>query len=357
MSKREAEQFEEALQRADRGELVGGQMAGLVEVARTAAALAGPHPPPPHNLAPGRQRFLAEAARLRARETGWRFGITRGTAMIRLAGALLAVILLVGALAGTGLVAAGSLPGAPLYSVKLAAERARIGLTTNPEAKASLNLEVAEARLAEVTALMEQGQAVDDPTVTRATEQLEAALDSAYALKAPLAPHWLGELAITLQQRQRTMEAAAGDRPAPPVQELLREMERVRQEAHAGTGEPEGEQNHLRHGTPPPEPTGVPQPTQRITPGHTGKPGEQRQHGPSAEPDPGATPTCTPTTPPPGTPSGPRPKPTQTPGPSCTPGPDPSQAPGGGPGHDSPPPQGGDPPPGGGKNEDGDKMP
>ena len=47
MKRRKPEQFEEALQRAARGEGVEGELASLVEVAHQATALAEAPPPPP----------------------------------------------------------------------------------------------------------------------------------------------------------------------------------------------------------------------------------------------------------------------------------------------------------------------
>ena len=65
MSRKEAEEFEERLQRVARGETVEEKWAPLLETAQQATLLADPPPPPPHQLRPGRQRLLAEAARLR----------------------------------------------------------------------------------------------------------------------------------------------------------------------------------------------------------------------------------------------------------------------------------------------------
>ncbi len=66
MDKREAEQFENALRRAALGEPTEGWLTPLVHTARQVMILSETPPPPPHGLMPGRQRFLAEAARLRA---------------------------------------------------------------------------------------------------------------------------------------------------------------------------------------------------------------------------------------------------------------------------------------------------
>jgi hypothetical protein len=70
MDKQETEQFEEALLRAALGEPAEGRLAPLVRTARQVMLLSETPPPPPHGLMPGRQRFLAEAAQLRAGSRG-----------------------------------------------------------------------------------------------------------------------------------------------------------------------------------------------------------------------------------------------------------------------------------------------
>ena len=155
------------------------------------------------------------------------------TGMMKLGTALLALVLVVGLTFGASQAAADSLPGEPLYGLKLAAEEARLALTTDPEAQAALNLALAEERLDEIAALLEQGQAVDEVTAERVERQLHAALEAAPAQA-------LEGLAVAIQQRQRTMEQLAGETPDEPLRQIIREMERVRQEAHAGQGEPAG---------------------------------------------------------------------------------------------------------------------
>src|SRR5690606_12935116 len=72
MSSKRANQLEQALERAARGETVEGPLNPLIQTAQRLSALAEPPPPAPHNLAPGRQRFLGQAAALRDRKTSRR---------------------------------------------------------------------------------------------------------------------------------------------------------------------------------------------------------------------------------------------------------------------------------------------
>ena len=170
MSRREAEQFETALQRATRGEAAEKKWAPLIETAQLATMLAGPPPPPPHQLLPGRQRLLAEAARLRTGKAKPRVLWLPMQRTMRLAGALMAAVLVFGLVFGIGQAAADSLPGEPLYGLKLATEEARLALTKGPQARAELNLALAENRIAEVMALLMQGEPVDE-SVTQRLEQ------------------------------------------------------------------------------------------------------------------------------------------------------------------------------------------
>jgi hypothetical protein len=301
MSRRDAERFERALQQPAKAE-----MTDLVETARRLEALAEPPPSPPHRLAPGRQRLLAEAARHRSAQTKRRKERRKMTGVMRLGTALLALVLVVGLTFGASQAAADSLPGEPPYGLKLAVEEARLSLTSDPDALAALNLALAEERLDEVTALLEQGQAVDEVVATRVEQQLRA------ALAAP--GQALEGLAVAIQQRQRTMEQLAGETPGEPLRQLIREMERVRQEAHAGQGEPQGGQQRQRQGTPA-DPAALPDPS------HTPGPA-----GPKATDQPGPGPVGPQPTDQPGT--GPGPDPSHTPEPV---GPQPTDQPGPGP--------------------------
>jgi hypothetical protein len=106
MDRREAEQFEKALHGAALAEPVEGRLAPLVHTARQVMTLSGTPPPPPHDLMPGRQRFLAEAARLRAESRGnplW-LPLRRQTlaGVMRLATALAVIAILFGVVLGAG---------------------------------------------------------------------------------------------------------------------------------------------------------------------------------------------------------------------------------------------------------------
>jgi hypothetical protein len=329
MNRQEAERFEEALQGGTEGEPLEGRLASLVETARQAQGLAGPVPPPPHRLAPGRQRLLAEAARLRAETKERRKEQRWMTGVMKLGTALIALILVSGLVFGAGQVMAGSLPGEPLYNLKLTAEEIRLALTTAPEARADLTLTLAEERIDEVTTLLEQNRPVDDATAARVQQQLEVALETAVQQQNAAAAGTLQQLALAIQQRQRTMEKLMAESPQPPMRQLLRVMEQVREEAHAGAGDPAGLRQRLRYGMPA-VPTVIPSPSHtpvRGEPQQTGQPGPQGPQ-PTVEPGSGPGPGPQPTMEPGGGP-GPGPQPTMEPGRGPGPGPQPTMEPGG----------------------------
>lgn len=109
-------------------------------------------------VSPRRQRVTASrpaSARPKARPDTWR-GLLAG-ARGRLAIASLALLTLVGSLAGMSvLLARDALPGDALYGVKRTAEAASLGLTFGDEPKALKHLEFAAARVTEIEALARQ---------------------------------------------------------------------------------------------------------------------------------------------------------------------------------------------------------
>jgi hypothetical protein len=353
MSRREAERFEEALQRAAQGQEVEGRLTPLVEIARQATALAEPPPSPPHELLPGRQRFVAESARLRA-QIYQRRERPRMLGTVKLATALVSVVIVFGLLLGVGQAMAASLPGESLYDLKLAAEEARLALTSDPQARANLSLALAERRLDEVAALAERNRMVDEPMGKRVEQQLRAALQAAVQVEDPAAAPVLQRLATAIQQRERTMSRLMErlqDQDQLRMQQIVRLMEQVRQEAQAGQGDPAGLRERLRQGTPPvppaspgasctpslhqtpsqgpgpqatqgpvgPKPTEKPSPSPQPTQGPVGP-------KPTEKPSPGPQPTQGPVGPKPTEPPGSGPQPTQEPG-----GPNPTEPPGSGP--------------------------
>jgi hypothetical protein len=86
---------------------------------------------------------------------------------------MLAIVLLAGG--GVVMAAGNSLPGSPLYSVKLATESVRLALTPSALGKAELNAHFANERVDEIIRLAEKGDAaLIEATTERMNKQLMA---------------------------------------------------------------------------------------------------------------------------------------------------------------------------------------
>jgi hypothetical protein len=82
--------------------------------------------------------------------------------------------------ASTMVVSAGSVASDPLYTVKIASEKARLSLATTPEDRAIVELSIAEHRLAEATALAVSGS--DDDAIAATSEYGEHLANAAAEL-------------------------------------------------------------------------------------------------------------------------------------------------------------------------------
>ena len=323
MDKQETNHCKQWPQQASQGQAAEDRPDPVVQTAQQVMILAEVPPPPPHGLAPGRQRFLTEAARFRAGSSGHYLGLPSrrplfGDAM-KLATALAVIAILFGAVAGTTQAAAGSLPGQPLYGVKLATEQVRLAFAGRPANRADVQQSLAEERLDEIVALLERKQAVGQSVSARATRQMEQALEASTQLEDVAATQALQRLAEAVRQREQAMLGAAGESPEPPVRELLRQMERVRQEAHLGQGDPSGLRHRLRQGAPTgpasqPGPTQTPQPpSSSKTPGPAHTPQGTGNDSPGPNGTSGQTPGAGVTSQPSGDPPA-----SHTPGPGAT---------------------------------------
>ena len=165
---------------------------------------------------------------------------------LKLASALIAALLVFGMVFGVGQAAAASLPGGPLYSLKLTAEEARMGLTSDPEAKAELAAELAENRLDEIGRMMAAGKTVDGATAHKAQQQLSQAFQAMHQVNGEGQLQARHRLTNMLQNQHRVMALevnGVSEQQQEPVRTLLRSMERVRLEVHTGEGQASGEQN------------------------------------------------------------------------------------------------------------------
>lgn len=91
----------------------------------------------------------------------------------------LALVLMFGAVGGTAVAAADSLPDSPLYGVKTAIEDIRLGLTSDPVDQAHLQLVMAQTRIQEMQQLALTGGEPGEATLTRLQNHLQTALQLA----------------------------------------------------------------------------------------------------------------------------------------------------------------------------------
>lgn len=236
--------------------------------------------------------------------------------------------LMFGASAGTVSAAQGTVPGDPLYGVKLAWEQAQLNMATTPEAKLERLLTMAQTRLQEAQKLTEQGK--DVPTAlaqryqlhVREAERLVGECDPALRqqLMERLQTRLQEHEQLMTQLQQRVQERAQSQ---TALQQMLQTQEQVRERL----------QQHWEDGTPGQQGPGNGGGQQQPGTGNTGS----EQQGPGGPgPNPSATPqgpqgpgqgggqqgpnptaTCTPQAPGDGSgqqgPGGPGPNPTGTP--------------------------------------------
>lgn len=211
-------------------------------------------PPPPRGLVEGRRRLAAEAAALRPRQgTPQRlplFAIYR----MRLVPVLASLLLVLALLPFFTQEVAASLPGSPLYGLKILAQDVHLWLTSSPDAQADLGVSVAEKRLNDVATALEQGQHVGETAAESAEKQLFEAVQTmaqhpeTAGTTAPL------QLMTAIQNCERVMVRALNqmsESDQRPLRELLRQMQRARAELQPGAGEAMSEGERARQGDPP----------------------------------------------------------------------------------------------------------
>ena len=159
---------------------------------------------------------------------------------IKLAGALMATLLVFGLVFGVGQAAAASLPGDPLYGLKLTAEQARLELTSDPEAKAEYAAELAQNRLGEIAQMVASGEEVDRETAFAAQQQISWAFQAVNQVSGDeqLRSQARNRLENVIQSQHQVMasEVDASPQQQEPVRALMRSMVRVRAELQTGEG-------------------------------------------------------------------------------------------------------------------------
>jgi len=239
MSNKRANRFEQALGETARGETVEGPLDQMMHTAQQLSTLADPPPPAPYKLAPGRQRFLSQAAVMRNRKASRKGHVFAFAGPARLVSGLTVAVLVLSLLFGVGQVMADSLPGEPLYGLKLLATEQRLRLTSDPQARLDLALNAVGERLNEIAETIEAGQTMNQSTTDMLQKHLGIALDTVdEGAQDPL--QTMTQNQATIQSWHRRMVQAMGAFPETdrePLRDLARATEQLRLELHAGAGE------------------------------------------------------------------------------------------------------------------------
>ncbi len=313
-------------------------------VARAFASLREVPPPDAERWAARRAAFLQQAqnerpaavtfapsARHKEQESpkrGFKLWFAKeGNLMVTALKLMLIFSLMFGTSAGTVSASQNSVPGDPLYGVKLAWEQAQLNLATKPEAKVERLLTMAQTRLQEAEKLAAAGKDVPTALAQRYQAHVQEAERLIGTCEEPVRQQLMDRLQTRLAEHEQTMTQLAERvqtraQSEAALQQMLQTQQQVRERLQQQwqDGTP-GQQGPAGPG---PNPTGTPQGPNGPNPGGGGG-----QQGPAG---PGPNPTSTPQGPngpnPGGSdgqqgPAGPGPNPTSTPQGPNGPGPNP----------------------------------
>jgi|GEM_PF-2206473 len=181
--------------------------------------------------------------------------------------------LVFGSAGGTALAAAQSLPGSPLYPVKLATEETRLQLANNAAAEALLHLNFAQERVDEMVQLAQNGKPVDETTITRWQKHVNTALQLAKNSPDAAQQAILTRAQETLQlQQQKLAEIQAKNAAQQALQQAQMDIEQAQEEVQNALQNAHQHQEQHQNGmpvspiaTPTEMPTEMPHPTEMPT--------------------------------------------------------------------------------------------
>jgi len=221
-------------------------------------------PPPPAGLATGRERVLAEAARLKARAVRRPLYATepeertrperRRKMSLLLAYKVMAVVMAIAIAmtgAGGGVVLAGdSLPGDLLYPVKLISEDVKFLLTREPADRAELAMTFASERVQEMETLANQGVVIPDTVLARMTQQMEQTMVEIAQGRTEDVPALLERVMVRTRAQVRVLDQAgtgAGEDNQTRLRQASQVMVCAQEAASAGLSDPDGYQEQYQH--------------------------------------------------------------------------------------------------------------
>ncbi len=235
----------------------------------------------PRDMAAGKSRFLAEAVSyaqpiVRTPERNpslWKTIFSRRVQPILSVLAILLVIFML-MLGGTGIIvyaAQSSLPGQPLYGIKLASEDARISLPASRQTRIGLVMDLADLRLQEALQLAARGKPIPGTVWVRMENHIDLGLNTAASLNDK-------QLALQLFKIQSRMNSELGklallkadSRYSSAIKSAWSALLARQQLVTMGLIDPAAFRKYVQSGKPhsgwPPATTAVPSPTSTVTP-------------------------------------------------------------------------------------------
>jgi hypothetical protein len=198
--------------------------------------------------------------------------------------AVMAVVLAVTGVGGGAVLAQDTVPGDPLYPVKLLSEDARLAFTQGPADRAALVMAFVAERVEEMERLALRGDEIPAATVTLMTRQMEQVMAEIARSRPEEAPALLERVMENTRIQQQALEqagAGAGEQTQARLQEACQVMERIRQSAENDPAYLEYQNQHRYEGTPGPHGEATPEPT-----GEGQQSREQSQYGYEGTPGP-----------------------------------------------------------------------
>ncbi len=184
-----------------------------------------PKPEVPEALRSSKRPVFAPAAPAPRRLLPWNWRVLLPTPawtapVARLAAGFALAAMLLG---GTMVASASSLPEEPLYPVKLAMENVQLALTSSPQQRSELEIQLAGRRLQEVESAAQQGklQAVQQG-LTLYEQRVQSAVDQAQTVGTPSQET---QIQGSLEQQQEVLARVYDQVPATAQQAILHAME------------------------------------------------------------------------------------------------------------------------------------
>ena len=257
----------------------------------------------PLKAASRRARFLNEAAEYlqavspeaQVRQSGWIFQIRKEKLTMNvLVSFILALSLFLGG-GATVAAAQDDLPNQPLYQLKLWTENAKLAMTGEPQEQATLLMDMAQTRVQEMAALVEEGLTPPDQIRDRLETHLHQLLNLAANMDDATREQTLLQLHDRLQTQDRLMEQLQlhVDAETEPLLTQTRQMLQTQLRlCDEGLADPQGFKymmnNQKQYGQ---DEEIVPEPNQQGEPGfqqneESGKPAETPGNG-EGNPSPG----------------------------------------------------------------------